>query len=29
MSDLSDDGNEELKDRTFQIYLGWTIFGAK
>jgi hypothetical protein len=29
MSDLSDDSNEELKDRTFQIYVGWTIFGAK
>lgn len=29
MSDLSDIDNVELKDRTFQIYVGWTIFGAK
>lgn len=30
MSDLSDsDGVGELKDRTFQIYVGWTLFGAK
>lgn len=29
MSDLSDIDNVELKDRTFQIYIGWTIFGAK
>jgi hypothetical protein len=30
VSDLSDsDGVGELKDRTFQIYVGWTLFGAK
>ena len=29
MSDLSTTGNQELKDRVFQLYAGWTIFGAK
>jgi hypothetical protein len=29
MTDLEDDSDEELKDRTFQVYLGWTIFGDK
>jgi hypothetical protein len=29
MSDLAESDTQELKDRTFQIYLGWTIFGAK
>jgi hypothetical protein len=29
MSNLSDDDNEDIKDQTFQIYVGWTIFGAK
>ena len=30
VSDLSDNEDVgELKDQTFQVYLGWTIFGAK
>lgn len=29
MSDLTEDDDNELKDRTFQIYVGWTILGAK
>ena len=29
MTDLSEDDDDELKDRTFQIYVGWTILGAK
>jgi hypothetical protein len=29
MSDLSDIEGVELKDRTVQIFVGWTIFGAK
>jgi hypothetical protein len=29
ISDLSDLDNIELKDATFQVYIGWTIFGAK
>jgi len=29
-SDISDSADaDEIKDRTFQIYVGWTIFGAK
>lgn len=28
LSDLSANDNEELKDRIFQIYVGWTIFGG-
>ena len=29
LTDLSDNANAELKDGTFQIYIGWTIFGSK
>ncbi len=29
MSDLSDVSNVEFKDSTLQIYIGWTLFGAK
>jgi hypothetical protein len=29
MTDLSEDDDDELKDRTFQVYVGWTILGAK
>ncbi|HEY5745874.1 MAG TPA: porin family protein [Chryseolinea sp.] len=29
MTDLTEDDSNELKDRTFQIYVGWTLFGAK
>jgi Outer membrane protein beta-barrel domain len=29
VSDLSDNDNVEFRDQTFQIYVGWTIFGAK
>jgi hypothetical protein len=29
MSDLTESDTDELKDRTFQVYLGWTILGAK
>ena len=28
-SDISDVSTESIKNRTFQVYLGWTIFGAK
>ena len=28
MSDLSDIDGVELKDQTFQVYIGWTIFGG-
>ena len=28
MSDLAESDSDELKDRTFQIYVGWTILGA-
>jgi hypothetical protein len=28
-SDISDVSTESIKNRIFQIYLGWTIFGAK
>jgi hypothetical protein len=28
-TDISDVSGESIKNRTFQIYLGWTIFGAK
>jgi hypothetical protein len=28
-SDISDVSEESIKNRTFQIYLGWTILGAK
>jgi hypothetical protein len=29
LTDLAEDANAELKDGTFQIYIGWTLFGAK
>jgi hypothetical protein len=29
LSDLTESDDDELKDRTFQLYVGWTIFGAK
>ncbi len=29
LTDLSDNDAVEFKDGTFQIYIGWTIFGAK
>lgn len=29
MTDLAEADNVEVKDRTFQIYVGWTIFGAQ
>jgi hypothetical protein len=29
MTDLAEDSNEDLKDQTFQVYVGWTILGAK
>jgi hypothetical protein len=29
MSDLTKSDTDDLKDRTFQLYFGWTIFGAK
>ena len=29
LTDLSEDAGAELKDGTFQIYIGWTLFGAK
>jgi hypothetical protein len=29
LTDLAEDDVDELKDRTFQIYIAWTIFGAK
>ena len=29
LTDLSDNANAEFKDGTFQIYIGWTIFGSK
>jgi hypothetical protein len=29
MNELDEDGDSGLKDRTFQVYLGWTIFGDK
>jgi hypothetical protein len=29
LTDLSDNDTVEFKDGTFQIYIGWTIFGAK
>jgi len=28
-TDISDVSTESIKNRTFQIYVGWTIFGAK
>jgi len=28
-TDISDVSGESIKNRTFQIYLGWTIFGAR
>jgi hypothetical protein len=28
-TDISDVSTESIKNRTFQVYLGWTIFGAK
>ena len=28
-TDISDVSSESIKNRTFQIYVGWTIFGAK
>jgi hypothetical protein len=28
LSDLSDNGMGELMDRTFQVYVGWTIIGS-
>ncbi len=28
-TNISDVSGEEVKNRTFQIYVGWTIFGAK
>lgn len=28
-SDISEVSTESIKNRTFQIYVGWTIFGAK
>ena len=28
-TDISDVSTESVKNRTFQVYLGWTIFGAK
>ena len=28
-TDISDVSTESIKNRTFQIYIGWTIFGAK
>ena len=28
MSDLAESDSDEFKDRTFQIYVGWTILGA-
>jgi hypothetical protein len=28
-TDISDVSTESVKNRTFQLYLGWTIFGAK
>ena len=28
-SDISDVSEESIKNRTFQIYVGWTLFGAK
>ena len=28
-TDISDVSTESVKNRTFQIYVGWTIFGAK
>ena len=28
-SDINDVSSESIKNRTFQIYVGWTIFGAK
>jgi hypothetical protein len=28
-TDISDVSGESIKNRTFQIYLGWTILGAK
>lgn len=28
-TDISDVSEESIKNRTFQIYVGWTIFGAK
>jgi hypothetical protein len=29
LSDLSESDDDNLKDNTFQIYVGWTILGAK
>ena len=29
LSDLSDNDDVEFKDGTFQIYIGWTLFGPK
>ncbi|HSF90175.1 MAG TPA: porin family protein [Saprospiraceae bacterium] len=29
LSDISESENDSLKDNTFQIYVGWTILGAK
>jgi len=29
LTDLSKDEDVELKDQTFQVYIGWTILGAK
>lgn len=28
-TDISDVSSESIKNRTFQVYVGWTIFGAK
>ena len=29
LTDLSDDVDADFKDGTFQVYIGWTIFGSK
>jgi hypothetical protein len=29
LTNISDDDDVEIKNRTWQIYIGWTIFGAK